>query len=207
MNDIIDYFTILANKYYPKGIEYYDETNNVNYKYLNSSEYLKLLKLLKKTSNKENELVWELMNKISKENKLNLKNITNFHMGDKAINIQNNNFFYEKDLKYFPVCFLFSCIIPYYTYYVIDIDIKMETRIKSSNYSWNKNNGLTTNYNQEITEFIEKTKNTIDKSTKFKMFPNEILLEKVPYLSNDENKMGELSFFKVFFLNDYYCLP
>lgn len=207
MNNKIEYFYRIANKYYPKGIEYYDETNNINSKYLNSPEHLKLLKLLKNTINKENECVWYIMNIISRDNKLNLKNITNFHMGDKAINIQNNSFFYEKNLKYFPVCFIFSCIIPYYTFYVIDIDIKMETKIKSSNYTWIKNNGFTSDYNQEITEFIEKTTKKINKSTKFKMFPNEILLEKIPYLSNDENKIGELSFFKVFFLNDYYCLP
>jgi len=209
MRKSIEHFSKIAYKYYPKDINYFDSKNKINSNYINSPENLELLKLTKynKSLNFGQEIITMIQKSYNEE--IEFRDITNFHMGDRAFNIQNSSFFYKKKLKYYPICFVFSTIIPFYSYYVIDIDIDFNKPLKLSSYNWKKNNGQLSDFKdkKDILKFISKVKMIIEENTEFKIFPREILSDIVPRICNDTYKMGEFSFFNAFFIDDYYCLP
>jgi len=211
MKKTIEYFSKIAYKYYPKGIDYFDSNYKINSNYINSYENIKFEKLKSTNFGKSLNFGQELITLIQKSSnkEIEFRDITNLHMGDKAFNIQNSSFFYKKKLKYYPVCFVFSGIIPFYSYYIIDIDVDFNHPLKLGSYNWKKNNGSLSNLedNSEILSLTNEVRNIIEKDTDFKMFPMEILSDIIPDACNETKNFGSFSFFNAFFMDNYYCLP
>lgn len=206
---IIERFSSLAYEFYPKDINYFNSDYFINPMYQNSKENLRLISLRDKNFDKDKNYANLLINLIQDKNKLELRDVSNIHMGDRAFNIQHSGFFCENKLKYYPICFVFSALIPYYYYYIVDIDIYLKNEKRPITYGWKKNNGIIIDYNnhEDFKDIIDSIKLVINEKTEYRIFPKEIIWEALPNLCNENINFGKFTFFNAFFMDDFYCFP
>lgn len=204
----MNYLDVLKKVYefYPRGIDYFNNENVINKKYSESFENKKLTKLL---SNRNSNFCDEFIKEINSKYKYSLRDISNLHMGDRCFNLQFSDFFFKNKLKYYPVCFSFSLILPLYYVYIIDIDISFDKPIQLGTYNWVANNGLLkkNDISIDLMTVISQIEKYIIKHTDYKKISNSLAERIIPDISNEYIKMGNFTVFNALFLDDYFCFP
>jgi len=203
-------FLETAYQFYPQNINYLNNDMKINPIYLNSTENVNLKKLIGVNFNKPIDFGKTVIDTLYENGvKIELRDATNINMGDKAFNIQHSGFFSSQKLKYYPLCFVFSGLIPYYHFYIVDIDISFDNPIVKNSYKWNKNNGELLDWKNEkkFTDVFNKVSKIIEQKLGYQKFPDNLIYEKIPNICNEEINSNKFTFFNAFFMNNFYCLP
>ncbi|MFS4467034.1 hypothetical protein [Maribacter sp. 2210JD10-5] len=204
-------FIDIAYSYYPKGINFFTEKREINDKYINSREYKKLERERKNYFGYDEKFGFKIIESLKKNNiNVELRDSSRILSGDRAFLIQHSGFFYEKELKYYPLCYVFSGIIPYFYSYFVDIDISFEESVfNEGTYKWKKINGILSNLEDKPNFYsLENAiSSVISKELGLKKFPKSIINNIIPDIGNNNIEYGSFTYFNAFFLDDFFCVP
>ncbi|MHC9089038.1 hypothetical protein ACXIHB_10025 [Tenacibaculum sp. IMCC1] len=192
-------------QFYPKGINFYNEDNSINEKYIDTKENKNLVNNLSMIE--KIDFGDYLVSELNTIYNIKLRNISNFHMGDRAHNIQYSGFFFKEKLKYYPVCFVFSTLCPVYYYYIIDVDVSFDNLTLPSSYTWKRNNGKIDENREDFTQLIIKIEDYLTTHTNYSKISTNIAEKIIPDLCNEAVNKGRFTVFNALFLDDYYCFP
>lgn len=153
-------------KYYPKGIPYFSDRHVPSEEYGLSVPSKKLSQGIDSFFGNGMDYGMKLIELLS-ENGVDqeLRDATNIPMGDRAFNIQYYGFFNESTLKYYPLCLVFSGILPLYHYFYVDIDIALNPKTGTlGTYTWERNNGRFENWesNPDMLNVVKKIRSVVD---------------------------------------------
>lgn len=207
---MISHFLEIAYNYYPKGISFLTDKMEVNENYTGSKENRLLNQERNNYFGQDAKFGEQIIDSLFKNgNDIEFRDVSRISSGDRAFCIQHSGFFFKEDLKYYPLCFAFSGIIPYFYSYFVDIDISFDEPIKIGSYQWKKNNGIFFDW-KEKPSFVYVERNIskiISTSLGFKKFPEQLIMKTIPGIGNNNIENGNFTFFNAFFLDDFYCFP
>ncbi|PIE49372.1 MAG: hypothetical protein CSA39_03065 [Flavobacteriales bacterium] len=192
-------------KYYPYGINFLNSKLNINTDYQNSVESIRLQKLITKHNKEPLNKILLIINNVKQSHNIDLINNSHFTMGDRAYNLQFNEFF--KDNKFYPICFVISLIAPYYFSYIIDIDIDQKNPVIHNGYKWENHNGRNKKLESDknYKKIIDKVSKEIELTLSYEKFPENLINTIIPNISYQNIEMGKFTYFNALFLNDFYC--
>lgn len=203
-------FLDIAYKHYPKGVNFLTEERNINQKYIESKEH-QLLEGKRSGYYDRNQNFGAQIIEILYNHGVDIefRDASRIISGDRAFWIQHSGFFYEKELKYYPLCFVFSGIAPYFHSYFVDIDISFDKPIVLGGYKWKRNNGILYDWkkNPSFASIENSVSKVIHDHLGFQKFPESLVEETIPDISNSNIEHGKFTFFNAFFLDDFDCLP
>lgn len=195
-------------KHYPKGINYLDSNRNANPAYTSSQEH-ELLEIKRTTIFPPEGALYKQVSQLFAHHfkEFEVRELAPVDRGERAYALQHSGIFFRDELKYYPVCFAFSSILPLYCIYVCDIDIgHIEGKLP---IRWKKKHEPILKWEQQefLMNTIDPITHIIKKELNFKRFPNALVYKTIPDISSNNLEHGEMTFFNAFFLDEFYCLP
>ncbi|QEE50184.1 hypothetical protein FUA48_11530 [Flavobacterium alkalisoli] len=196
-------FIATAYQYYPRNIDHFLDIEL----YMISPEFTKLINLCDLMDKKEEEGVFkDFYDKIkSVNNPDNFRMIHRFHGNDRCHNL---HFVERRGTIHHAFCLNVSIVVPYYTTYVIEWDIKEKLQEPADPFR------MTSDYpkkaltvSKEDQEILYKMAKVAESNFGYKPFPEDLLNEMIPDINIETIKMGEFTFFNAFFLDDYHIFP
>lgn len=182
----------IAYQYYPKNVDALNEQK----KYLNSVEFQNLKNII--FSFKNDFSSFEL-----NDYKKNISNLSNdikfvdatlFDWLDRAYNFQLYKIINN---KIYSLCINISFLVPFFTYYTLELEIDKVTGVWKS-YPKENENIKEKYFKKEVLDLYKMTVECLGLS----LFPKEIENKILEDISFQDIKEGELTFFNAFFLNE-----
>ncbi|MFL9837551.1 hypothetical protein ABS768_08585 [Flavobacterium sp. ST-75] len=196
-------FIATAYRYFPRSIHSILDIEL----YMTTPEFTRLANLCGLMERRQEEGEFnDFYNEIkSVNNPENFRLVHRFHVNDRCHNL---HFVERRGTILHSLCLNVSTVVPYYTTYVIEWDIKEKLQDPPDPFR------MTRDYPKKAVIVSEEDKAVLDKMAKvtestfgYKSFPEDLLTEIIPDINIETIKMGEFTFFNAFFLDDYHVFP
>ncbi|WP_422860239.1 hypothetical protein ACOKFD_05000 [Flagellimonas sp. S174] len=206
-----DFFLQKAYEYYPRNLNFLNNSREIDQAYFETKEYKYLNEHLDRFCLDENHFLKSSSKGILDilQGKLELRDVSRPCQDDRAICLQHSGFYEEKTKKFRPLCFAISALIPYFHAYMMEIDLIEDNYNKPFKYQWKSISGPLTCWKEKslYNDTYSLVCDTIIQFTDYKEFPEELVNKKIPDISKNNIEFGEVTFFNAFFLDRYYCYP
>src|SRR5690606_18905243 len=196
-------FIATAYRYFPRSIHSILDIEL----YMTTTEFTRLANLCDLMDRRQEEGEFsDFYNEIkSVNNPDNFRVVQRFSANDRCHNL---HFVERRGTILHSLCLNVSTVVPYYTTYVIEWDIKEKLQDLPDSFR------ITSDYPKKAVIVNEEDKAVLDKMAKvaentfgYKAFPEDLLTEIIPDINIETIKMGEFTFFNAFFLDDYHVFP
>ncbi len=196
-------FIATAYRYFPQSIHSILDIEL----YMTTPEFTRLANLCglmerRQEEGEFNDFYYEIK---SLNNPDNFRVVQRFSANDRCHNL---HFVERRGTILHSLCLNVSTVVPYYTTYVTEWDIKEKLQDPPDPFR------MTSNYPKKALIVNEEDKAVLDKMAKVaentfgcKPFPEDLLTEIIPDVNIETIKMGEFTLFNAFFLDDYHVFP
>lgn len=196
-------FIATAYRYFPQSIHSILDIEL----YMTTPEFTRLANLCSLMERRQEEGEFnDFYNEIKcLNNPDNFRVVQRFSANDRCHNL---HFVERRGTILHSLCLNVSTVVPYYTTYVTEWDIKEKLQAPPDPFR------MTSDYPKKALIVSEEDKAVLDKMAKVaestfgcKPFPEDLLTEIIPDVNIETIKMGEFTFFNAFFLDDYHVFP
>lgn len=199
----IEELTSIAYQYFPRSIHSLVDIEL----YMTSPEFTRLANLCALMNDREEKGEFKDFYKEIKavNNQDNFRIVQRFTGNDRCHNL---HFVEIRGTIHHALCINVSTIIPYYTTYVIEWDIKEKLQEPADPFRSTSDypkKALTVSKEDQVV--LDKMARVAESTFGYKSFPEDLLNEIIPDINIETIKMGEFTFFNAFFLDDYHVYP